>query len=145
MDYEVWDIILSAVTILASIIAIGISLCVASKQNKIALFEKRYKIYSDALDFFECAYNYSKKNDRASVSMTQLIELETKIDFIIEKSKFLFSEEISNILSQGKECFSCHIKYYHETSDPNRESNIKRSIEETKSEFVEKASKILKL
>ena len=60
MDCEVWDIILSAVAILTSIIAIGISLCVASKQNKIALFEKRYEIYSDALDFFECAYNYTR-------------------------------------------------------------------------------------
>lgn len=96
MDYEVWDIILSAVTILASIIAIGISLCVASKQNKIALFEKRYEIYGDALDFFECAYNYTKKNDRASVSINQLIELEIKIDFIIEKSKFLFSDVFVN-------------------------------------------------
>ena len=144
MDCEVWDIILSAVAILTSIIAIGISLCVASKQNKIALFEKRYEIYRDALDFFECAYNYSKKNDRASVSMSQLIKLEIKIDSIIEKSKFLFSEEISNILSQGKECFSCHIKYYQEASDPDRESNIKRSIEENRSAFIEKASKILK-
>ena len=144
MDYEVWDIILSAVTILASIIAISISLCVASKQNKIALFEKRYEIYRDALDFFECAYNNSKKNDRASVSMSQLIKLEIKIDSIIEKSKFLFSEEISNILSQGKECFSCHIKYYQEASDPDRETNIKRSIEENRSAFIEKASKILK-
>ena len=91
MDYEAWDIILSTVTILASVIAIVISLYVTSKQNKIALFEKRYEIYKDALDFFECAYSYSTKDDRASVSMLQLIELEIKIDFIIEKSRFLFS------------------------------------------------------
>ena len=145
LEYEVWDIILSAVTILASIIAVVISLCVANKQNRIALFEKRYELYRDALDFFECAYNYYRKNDRASISMIQLTELENKIDSIIEKSKFLFNEEISNILSQGKECFSCHIKYFHEASDPDRETNIKRSIEENRTAFIEKASKILKL
>lgn len=145
LDYEVWDIVLSAVTILASVIAVIISLCVANKQNRIALFEKRYEIYRDALDFFECAYNYSKMNGRASLSISRLIELEIKIDSIIEKSKFLFNEDISNTLAQGKECFSCHIKYYHEASDPSRESNIKRSIDENRSAFIEKASKILKL
>ena len=145
MDYAAWDIILSAVAIFASLTAIAISLHVANKQNKIALFDKRYEIYSDALDFFEYAYNYSKKDDRSSVSMSQLIELDIKIDSIIKKSKFLFSKEISNILSQGKDCFSCHIRYYHEASDPVRESNIKQSIEENRRAFIAEASKILKL
>ena len=145
MDCNVWEIILSGATVFASVTAIAISLYIANKQNRIALFEKRYEIYQDALYFFECAFNYCKKNDRASVSMAQLIELETRIDSIIEKSKFLFDEEVSNILSQGKACFSCHIKYYHEASEPTRESNIKRSIEENKHAFINKASKVLKL
>ena len=145
MDYNIWSIVLSATTGFASIIAIIISLWVAHKQNRIALFEKRYEAYQIALDFFDCAYSYWKKDDRASVSISRLIELEMQIDSIIEKSKFLFNADISNILSESKECFSCHIKYYQEEPNPDRETAIKQSIEKNRIAFIEKATAFLKI
>ena len=145
MDCNTWNIVLSVTTVSASIIAIIISLWVAHKQNKIALFEKRYEVYKIALDFFDCAYNYYKKDYRASVSTIQLIEIEIQIDSIIEKSKFLFNADISNILSESKKCFSCHIKYYQEESDPNKEIAIKQSIAENRIAFIEKATAFLKV
>lgn len=146
MCYETWDIILSISTVLASAVAIYISLRISHKQNRITLFERRYEVYSLGIDFFECAYNYFYKDERRSISLTQLGELEAKIDVAIEKSKFLFDEEVSGLLSQGKKCFSCNIKAFKaNTIDEQQHDAIKQSINETKEEFIAKASRYLKI
>jgi len=146
MCYETWDIILSISTVIASAVAIYISLRISHKQNRITLFEKRYELYSLGIDFFECAYNYFYIEDRRSISLTQLGELEAQIDTAIEKSKFLFDEEVSDLLSQGKQCFSCNIKAFKSNEiDEQQHNAIKQSISKTKEEFIEKASRYLKI
>lgn len=45
---EIITFILSLATIVLSVIAVIISICISNKQNKIALFEKRMKVYSVA-------------------------------------------------------------------------------------------------
>lgn len=146
MCYETWDIILSVSTVLASAVAIYISLRISHKQNRIALFEKRYELYNLGINFFESAYNYFYKDDRMSITPMQLVELEAQIDVAIEKSKFLFDEDISNTLSQGKKCFSCNIKAFKANEiDEQQHSAIKQNIIDAKEDFIVKASRYLKL
>ena len=78
--------------------------------------------------------------------MTQLIDLDTQIDVAIEKSKYLFDEDVSGLLTQGKECFSCNIQLFKSKEiDEQQHRAIKESINETKQEFMLKASRYLKI
>lgn len=146
LDKIMWDIISTVSSALLSLVAIIISIGIANRQNKIGLFEKRFEVYCQGIEFFNIVSIYQKNNDHSSITMIELAELENKLDINIEKSKYLFDDTISNLLTQGKEYFIVLIRLY-KVNDPNQQKieDIKIKVTDCKTRFESKVSKYLKL
>lgn len=114
------DYALTIVPIIVSIVAIGISIFLATRQTKIDLFEERYRVFhivnciqtfvvnfpnlkdngsSSVYAYFTTCFNYSFDSTKETmiqnfVRQFNVIEIES------EKAEFLFNTKDANMLSQ---------------------------------------------
>lgn len=144
------DYIIPLTPILLSVIAIIISIKTSKRQNKISLFDKRYEVFKRCLHFYDVAHNYWCLGSRSSIGIVELKELEYSFDLDVEKTKFLFDKETSEILGNAKPLFEDCIKYYSNLkSKEDRSEEIeklhKEKIDYNKKQYIKSAEKYLKV
>ena len=146
MCSDFWNIISTISSVVLSTVAIIISIRIANSQNKIGLFEKRFEVYEQCIAFFEHIINYWKLNDRCSITMMELANLEQQLDSNIEKAKYLFNDKASDLLKQSKEHFESIIKLY-QMNDTNQSQidEIKEKVLQCKVKFISNSIKYLNL
>lgn len=143
---DFWNIAATISSVVLSVCAIIISLATANKQNKIALFEERYRLYLVANEFFDNAYSYYKTGDQMSISLNDLVRLEYNFDIQTEKAKFLFDKKINETLIEAKELFGEHMRFFGKNnSNFKTEEDIKIKIKELRIKFEKQVSDYLKL
>lgn len=143
---NILNIISIAVSSLLSVVAIGISIRTAQHQNKIALFEKRFELYEQEVNYFYQAENYINTNDRCSITSMELMELDNIHKINIEKAKYLFDKRISEVLKQAEEYFRKIIHLYKQ-NDLNQQEidEVKNKIVVCHQKFDQKTRIFLKL
>ena len=142
-----WDAIATIMAIITSVIAIVISVYTAKRQNKIALFEKRYALYKRCLEFYSIALSYSKDGDNYSIDTHSLLLLEKQLDNDTDEAGYLFNEKVCRILQYGKTLFGNNIKSFHDAKElsKNNHGDILLNIIDNQLEFIEETSKYLQL
>ena len=101
-------VILSGVSIIVSGAAICFAIRVANKQNKIALFEKRYEIYMRYIEYYALAVEIGHAENRGEIQRAWLdIDRSIWDETLIDDSKKIFSraDEIRFKMSQAKFLF----------------------------------------
>lgn len=121
-EKSTFDYIIIIAPILLSIIAIGISIFTAHRQNKIALFEKRYEVISEVKSILAFAKTVSDYKDKRKIliffdsffgtQVSDLLEGDKdlyvpsiigKLRYDLSQAQFLFSldndEELQNIIT----------------------------------------------
>ncbi len=122
--------------------AIKVPKQIADKQNKISLFEKRYKIYNMIAENYALACSIASANDRIDIQRYFLnsypnIDTEQNIDnrpeitslctllfFEMAQSKFLFDEEMGNSAIHLSLLITAVI---NASLDKNKTSNLKQA------------------
>ena len=144
--FAAWfGVVVSVVSAAASFFAIWFAVRVADKQNKIALFEKRYNFYfiinnlllcSDALKklnsnrmvYKSLVYYFGKISDHEILNSLDLVATSIQIQHRIEPGEFLFYnydvDSLKAIIDKGGELGL-------ETDKDNREDSLKDLSEET--------------
>ncbi|MBN2284903.1 MAG: hypothetical protein JXI43_00540 [Tissierellales bacterium] len=97
--------ILSIVGVIISVVAIWISINVSKKQNRIALFDRKYDVYKELQDYFNGPLGWPKAISKFLMPDTNLKSdnaLAPEINEIIGKASLLFSKDLNDKLHEIK-------------------------------------------
>lgn len=106
---EYLAIVISAISVVVSGIAILFAIRVADKQNKISLFEKRYEIYKQCVKYYALAIQVGVAKNRAEIQRAWLdIDRSIWNESMIDNTKKIFSktEEARFKMSQARYLFN---------------------------------------
>ena len=126
-----WEACATISALITSLVAIFISISTARRQNKIALYERRYSLYKRCIEFYSIASNYWRNGDIYSIDITILATLEKQIDYDAQEAVFLFNQKVCDILLEGKSLFGKNIAYYRDIDLHSKESKEDNSVHES--------------
>lgn len=97
--------ILSIVGVIISVVAIWISINVSKKQNRIALFDRKFDVYKELQDYFNAPLGWPKAISKFLMPESNLKSDNAwapEINEIIGKASLLFSKGLNDILLEMK-------------------------------------------